>query len=502
MRSTDQLRREETFDLLLDARFGSEPAAGSASDVQAPAVFDDELEAMARVAGLVRTHVERADPTAIGTTQSSHTLRGISIARIAAVVLLLAGLGAGLGLAASRARHAPDVPAGALTIARMPTDLYDEIESEAAISGNPYPRTPVLWVRTTARAADELLGGYQISAQASVPARTVEWVGQVTSRFYGDPEHKTAIYSTILDVWTPRPPRPSGGVGFENSPVAPVPLSLLEQLGTVHRQYLQPPPPAPVLPPGIEQTLVKRWARLFGNTHPSVPVLWVKTTVGTIGKGTDRALGLPTSPEDLPIWVVDFRAVFGSSATAPAGSDWSVTTETQTSAWRFTGRRLPQKAERIAYLAALGRVHDLWLNGGPPMTMPQVVKQNMTAVLRVEYRSELSTLRVAWVGTTAGRLRSELPWTPIGLSVPGPTPVWIVEVKDAKALDAFSNQWFFNWGHNPSGDPSADSSSSLGGSSLFGITRLSQLGSPHALDVVRPRPLSCRPAPTPACLSA
>ncbi|MHB8457618.1 MAG: hypothetical protein ACYDBS_08030, partial [Acidimicrobiales bacterium] len=101
------------------------------------------------------------------------------------------------------------------------------------------------------------------------------------------------------------------------------------------------------------------------------------------------------------------------------------------------------------------------------------------------YRSEISTLHVEWADTTVARLRSELPWTAIGPSVPGPTPVWIVEVSDSKAVGEFSDQWFMDWGNNPTSPPSPgyNSYSSEGGSGLFGITRLGQLGRVHVLNV-------------------
>ncbi|MHB8247044.1 MAG: hypothetical protein ACYDGN_17200 [Acidimicrobiales bacterium] len=481
MRDLTQLRRETTFDSWLDARFGSRAAVGPA---EAPADFDDDLEAMTRVAELVKTHVAGPVPVT-GESSRSLGIRGRSLVRVAAVVLVLAGLGIGLGLRAIRASQGPNVPAGALTVATMPRGLYNEIENHAGPSANPYPSTPVFWVKTTAGSVDRLLAGYHVAPQANIPARTLEWVGQVTSRFYGNPEHKSGIYSTILVVWAPPGHGRARIIGSQSSGFAPVPLSVLEQLGTVHRQYLRPPPPAPLLPPALEQNLTKHWKALFGDIRASVPALWVKTTLGKMGEGADRTFGLPTSPASQAVWVVQFRAVFGPSSVAAPRSDWCVTTGGRACAWQFSGHHLPLRARRIGDLAALGHIQEIWLNGGVPSTLAPQERQMLRTVIRGEYRSEISTLHVEWADTTVARLRSELPWTAIGPSVPGPTPVWIVEVSDSKAVGEFSDQWFMDWGNNPTSPPSPgyNSYSSEGGSGLFGITRLGQLGRVHVLNV-------------------
>jgi len=485
MKTSDQLRREQAFDAWLDERFGSGTASGPAGNHETPTDWDDELEAMTKVAELVSRRVTApVHPDAEPATAPS--LRLPSLLRIAAVVLLVLGLASGLWLAAGRSGNGQNPPTGRVTPGQMPSALYAELETQAGTSGNPYPSTPVLWVKTTAGATERLLGDYHVGSQPGVPAGTVEWVGQVTSRFYGDPEHKSNIYGTILDVWIPpvHPPRPVPA-GPSASGFAPAPLSVLEQLGTVHSQFLRPPPPAPVLPAVLSQTLRTDWGTLYGGRQPSLPVLWVKTTVGRIGSATDRAIGLPTGPSSLVVWVVQYRATSVPSYRGPGlPSDWYVSTNGRTPAWQFTGSHgLPPKARRIGDLSSLGRVQELWLNGGPPSTLTPQERQMLEVALPPQYQGEMSTLRVAWVGTTAGQLRSEVPWTPIPLTVPGPTPVWIVEASDAKAPGGFSDQWIMNWGDNPSSESTSGSSTSTGGSGLFGIIRLSQLGSVHQLDV-------------------
>jgi hypothetical protein len=484
MRTSGQLRREEAFDVWLDERFGSSTASGSDRAHETPADWDADLEAMAKVAEFVCLLAPVDPTTAVPYAPPPHRLP--SPLRIAAVVMLLLGRASGLWLVASRSGHAPEVPAGTVTPGLMPSGLYAELETQAGTSGNPYPSTPVLWVKTTAGATENLLRDYHVGSQPGVSAGTVEWVGQVTSRFYGDPEHESNVYGTILEVWirpvhppTPIPAGPSAS-GF---PAAP--LSVLEQLGAVHSQFLRPPPPAPVLPALLSRTLEGEWSEVYRGRQPSVPVLWVKTTVGTIGSGTDRAIGLPSTPAAMAVWVVHYRATFGSSPPGhAAASDWYVTTNGRTPLWQVTGRlSLPPSARRIGDLTALGRVQELWLDGGAPSVLSPQEWQNLKVVLPSEYRGEMTTLHVAWVGTTAGRLRSEVPWTAISQTVPGPTPVWIVEASDVKAPGGFSDQWFMDWDRNPSTQSGGGTWLSSGGSGLFGITHLSQLGSVHDVNV-------------------
>jgi hypothetical protein len=485
MRSAAQLSREAAFDRWLNERFGSGTVTESTDARDTSSGWDDEIEAMTRVAELVSTHV--TSPVSTSSTRSpgaARRLGGASLARIAAVLLLIIGLSVGLGLAANWSGHRKGSPTKSVTGASMPSALYNEIESSAGISGNPYPKNPVLWVKTNAGLVDSILGPYHVASQATLPSRTVEWVGQLTSRFYGDPEHKTNRYSTILDVWAPENsvPRPEP-VGSQSSGFAPAPLSVLEQLGSVHRQLLKAPPAAPALPRLVEESLAASWTILYGDAHPSVPVLWVKTTAGTIGAVTDHALGIPAAPARLVVWVVEFRAVFGSKhSQVPHETDWSVTTGAAGPAWQFNTRHgLPSKARRIGDLPLLGRVQELWLNGGVPASLAPQVMQMLKVVLPVEYRSWMSTLHVAWVGTTAALLRLDLPWTPISPTVPGPTPVWIVRVNDLKAPGGFSDQWFIEWSENPSSQPASQNSINAGGSGLLGITHLSQLGKVHQL---------------------
>jgi hypothetical protein len=213
-------------------------------------------------------------------------------------------------------------------------------------------------------------------------------------------------------------------------------------------------------------------------------VLWVKTTVGAIGIATDRALGLPSSPANLALWVIESRDIRSSLPPTTPETDWYVTTAGASSRWQFKGGHgLPRKDRRIGDLSSLGDTQRIWLNGGVPRTLSPEAKQIVTGVLPTEYAGSMSTLLVQWVGTTAARLRSDVPWTPIAATVPGPTPVWIVQASDAKAQGGFSDQWFMSWGDNPSSASAPNSWISSGGSGMFGITHLGQLGTVHEVNV-------------------
>jgi len=174
MRTSGQLRREEAFDVWLDERFGSSTASGSDRAHETPADWDADLEAMAKVAEFVCLLAPVDPTTAVPYAPPPHRLP--SPLRIAAVVMLLLGLASGLWLVASRSGHAPEVPAGTVTPGLMPSGLYAELETQAGTSGNPYPSTPVLWVKTTAGATENLLRDYHVGSQPGVSAGTVEWM--------------------------------------------------------------------------------------------------------------------------------------------------------------------------------------------------------------------------------------------------------------------------------------------------------------------------------------
>ncbi len=357
MRDPGLRHREEALDRWLD------------SDREPPEALAEPEADLARVALLVRRHVDEA-PAVPPRARGGRPL--VRAGRAAAVVLLVAGLAIGVAVGASRSgSRQPDVPLGALTEARMPSGLYEEIATQAGSAGDPYPPAPVLWVRTTASKIDRWLTPYHMPSQSRLPAGLTEWVAQATGRFYGFPSTRSSRFDSMLFAWVPfswevrrlsSPPRASAP-GGETSGFPAVPLAVLEELGTVHREQLTRPrfaSAAPgrytgvptALPPAVRTDL--RFALVqFEPINGSLAVDWVGLTAGQLRAKVPWSPVPASLPANFSVLVVRI-----SESGSAFGNEW----------WYFSApRRIFEEASvqgssgllGIARLGQLGPVHHL-----------------------------------------------------------------------------------------------------------------------------------------------
>ncbi len=353
MREPGRRHHEEALDRWLD------------SDHEPPEVLAAPEADLARVALLVRRHVDEA-PAVPRWLPPGHPL-----VRAAAVVLLLAGLAVGVAVGASRSGSPqPDVPLGGLTEAPMPSALYDEIAVQTGSNGDPYPSAPVLWVRTTASKIDRWLTPYHMPSQSRLPAGLTEWVAQATGRFYGLPSTRSSRFDSMLFAWVPfsqvrRLSAPPGGSppGGETSGFPAVPLAVLEELGTVHREQLARPRYASAalgrytgvpgsLPPAVRTDLRSALVP-FEPINGSLAVDWVGLTAGQLRAKVPWSTVPPNLPSNFSVVVVRI-----SESGSAFGTEW----------WYFWApRRIFEEASvqgssgllGITHLGQLGPVHRL-----------------------------------------------------------------------------------------------------------------------------------------------
>lgn len=355
MRTSGQLRDEHSLDRWIES--GREATDDLRSGVAE----------LARVALLVCQHVEApvrgkaAPPT--GRTP-------MRTPRIAAAVLLLAGLAVGLALVLSQsATLRPSVPLGGLTEAAMPAGLYQEVALQAGASGDPYPSAPVLWVRTTAAKVDRWLGPYHVPSQSKAPPALTEWVAEATGRFYGNPPERSDRFGSMVVDWVPysearRHIDTGSTLGGETSGYPLVPLAVLEQLGSVHREHLSVPSyaraaPGPYtgaprsLPPAL-RTIMRSWLVDFEPFNGTLSLRWVGLTAAQL-RGKVPWSDVPASlPANYSVWVVQL-----SEQHSAFGTMWWYVWPQKSSLQGGASSQGGSDLLGITRLSQLGRVHSV-----------------------------------------------------------------------------------------------------------------------------------------------
>ncbi len=306
MRTIARRRREEALDSWL----------GSGHDYLDR--LEPEVNELARAAILLRRHVsEPAGGLAELLTRRERNQWGRIVAAVA-----LAVVAAGIGLAVGLTRSGSgSVPLGRLTKAPMPVGLYAEVAQQAGGNGNPYPTSPVLWVETTAARIDEYLVAYHFPDQQTVPGSLREWVAEIDAPFFGDPARRIGRFTSMLFGWVPfaderrLAAERRGTAGGQTSGFPAVPLGVLEQLGTVHRQYIaRPRYQGPVssrgagapktLPAGVRAMLQGEIVsyRPFNST---LTLGWSGLTAGKLRADVPWSVVPPSIPANWPVWVVE-----------------------------------------------------------------------------------------------------------------------------------------------------------------------------------------------------
>jgi hypothetical protein len=394
----------------------------------------------------------------------------VMLTAVAAVGLLIAGIGIGIAVS-GRGSPGSDVPhQPAASGPRLPAELLSQVRSEADFAADPYPAQPVTWVRTTIgriRAWAPQKWPYSTTVKP-MEASTPAWIAYLRGNFYGQPAQKSGIFhlNWYLDV-------PGKGT-FGTSGPAPSWQTDLSPLGTVHYLYLRPPPPQPVLPARIDRYL-ENWVRINGNVFPSQPALWAETTVGRIRSLTDGRVSIPKSiSSGTSAWAVDIQrpVVFGSLQ----ANQWYFTTSRSDYAWFVSP---------LSGIQRFGPVHEVWLTAGAPTTLSPLADEQVSQALNNQYlgtRYFPTSVSAEWVGTTVSAIeRLTAPQVDAFSSVPGPTAVWVIELSlTATPGHSGGPDWLLVTTKNPASTSAEADDSSAGASPLFGITTLSQLGTVHA----------------------
>lgn len=414
-------------------------------------------------------------------------IRHSRLLRIAAAVLLIAGLSVGVSLAL--ADHRPSgKPAPAHGGPPMPAALLQDVASNAGFWGDPYPSKPVLWVKTTfgrLRAVDH---GRLASFDRKVAASAVVFVAELRGRFYDEPATRSGVFTEVWELLAPAPI-----ALFGTDPAPPHPLSTLAALGTVHAvQLVAPPaqPPLAALPPSLAATF-ETDARANHDPYPADPVRFVETTVGNLRQhvGSLDWTALASAGSATPVWVASYDGNFPGGGHGVSGEHlWILGIGPGAStehSWLGTPQALSSLAGQGG-LALLGSVHEAWI--APPLrpALPALTWPSVASDLMARYSSTNirmpRTVSGIWVETSLAALESAVKpqvntsWA----GFPGNTPVWIIvlgELPPATGIPGHSD-WLVVTTARPQ-SAAAVPWDAPGGSPLFGITQLGQLGAVH-----------------------
>ncbi len=418
---------------------------------------------------------------------ATRTIGRSNLLRIAAAVLLVAGLSVGVSLALAGHQPAGN-PAPVQGGPPMPAALMQDVESNAGFWGDPYPSKPVLWVKTTIGRLRTVDHGRLANFGRKDAASAVIFVAELRGRFYDHPATRSGVFTEVWELLAPTPI-----ATFGNDAVPPHPLSTLAALGTVHAvQLVAPPtqPPLAALPPSLATTF-ETDARANHDPYPADPVSFVETTVGDLRQhvGSLDWPALANAAAATPMWVASYDGDFPGGGHGVSGEGlWILGIGPEASpeySWLGTPQTLSSLAGQGG-LASLGSVHEAWI--APPLrpSLPALTWPSVTSDLMT--RSSFSHIRMPrtvsgiWVETSLAALESAVKpqvntsWA----AFPGNTPVWIIvlgELASASGIPGRSD-WLVVTTARP-GSTAAVPWMAAGGSPLFGITQLGQLGAVH-----------------------
>jgi hypothetical protein len=396
---------------------------------------------------------------------------------VAAVALLIAGIGIGVAVSGRGSPGSVVTHQPAAGGPRLPSELLSEVQTEADLAADPYPAQPVTWVKTTMGRVRALAPRNFAYAPATkkVEAAAPVWIAFLRGNFYGSPSQKSDVYHLNWYLYT------SGQGSFGISGSSSGWLTDLSPLGTVQYLYLRPPPPQGILPARIDNYL-EHWVQINGNVFPSQPALWAQTTVGRIRSLTGSAevtpglvVRIPTSiSSGTTAWVVDIqRPVVLGHVTA---NQWYFTTSRSDESWFV---------QPLSDIQRYGQVHELWLTAGAPTSLSPLVHTQVMQAYDNRYSGVPgggpTTVTAEWVGTTVAALEQlTKPQVDSDLSgIPGPTAVWVVELNVTPTPGhAGRSDWLTVTTQDPASSQVVGDYSE-GASPFFGITELSQLGTVH-----------------------
>jgi hypothetical protein len=473
MRTAASERRERLLDEWLDewiehrdetGATGAPTAAGL--DTPHAGTPAPEVAALARASALLYHQVGTlgyVPAPEVAPVPFPHRFGAGTLLRIAAVVLLLAGLGVSLGIAESRTNNgsgpagAVAGPCGAVRLvepdgAMLPAAEVREALYSARSGGDPCPTLPVLWVRTS---------GARVGEQAKFA-----YVMEIRGRFFSDP----FTHSTPHDViwWV---------MAGNNASNQPEPIT---RLGIVHELYVEPVPPAPALPQPIEEQ-VSRTAAAAGDTAPAHPLRWLSLSLADLRAIAPNVRWAPASftGSGYRAWVIELMGLFPGSAVAHHGLQpmFQVHIEGRGSAGVLSSSDTqfgtPAAWKPVADRLSGSDVNQQWLPVPVPQTLPSWVISGAAGDAKVNDAEP----HALWVATTAGRIQTLDPYeTAVPMGVPAVTPVWVVAMT-SRLQGGPSPLFFVGSTDHPGGTRSA----ALDAGEAFDGIALSRFGTVHSL---------------------
>lgn len=439
-------------------------------------VDDEELFDLTEIAQAITAATLPAlssEPAAVGIRR----LSAGTLARIAAVVLLLAAIGAGVAIARSERAATRTLPTGPSRAtdrclgrlravetdgAHLPHMLLVNIETNLRGAGDPCPRLPVLWssgpsstAPPTSSAARGDSVAYDVEARGAFFTDPLSHRG-LTRRmwFYGG--------SRTLSLMR-------GKSGFE-------PLS---RLGRVHELRLVPVTPQPSMP-GAFVREISSVLRDHGDASPTVPVEWTamqlryavsiapEITDGVSAPAADRVVVAQIAAPPAPLGGTEAPLAFAFFE----GKGFSLAR---------TGAPLPG----VAALLASTQPHTEWLPVRLPSRLPAWVRRD----LEEQATANPHARTIHWTVTTAGAIeRLNRYQTEVQPGVPPVTPVWVCSIRLTESHQ--TEIVVISSAHPGATTPKVAITDS---GPLFPVLPLSRIGAVHALTTPRdPQPPTAR----------
>ncbi|MGH9171748.1 MAG: hypothetical protein ACRD0Z_12895 [Acidimicrobiales bacterium] len=490
---------QERFDLELDAwvdawlasrNRGEEPASAGRAEMSESEQSDiDQLVAVLGVvaadgfaavevgerpaAGELDIHLSRSE---YASSPVVHGSRAAWLARTAAVLILVLALCAGL-LVALGGRRVRGLQPGHATV--LPEGLIRQLTDAADFGGDPYPSHPIQFVETSAAKlgpAGAKLFGYTTKTPGKI------WIGQLLGDFYGQPSSRSGLYHVVLAFAPARSASQSADeiAGADTT----YPLS---RWGTVYDYTIKRPAPQPPLSAMPERLAanLNQALEADGDPYPSTAALWVPTSVAEFERLTHvGASVLPTlsgaSPNDQ--LVIAEQEVTSKRA----GPSIYISTLLRGDAFAFVNEPLLAPWTSVKQLERLGGVRQDWLGQGLPTTVPASVAASVGAELGFVYAHPASApkhVAVRFVGVTDIALQQDIrpQLDPSLTDLPGNTPVWVAEVlvPHGQLNEPGNSVWLTV--SDRSGASASGVGTSFGGSNLWGIASVGQLGPVHTV---------------------
>jgi hypothetical protein len=428
MRTARERRTELELDAAIDSLIGWSSTAGTALPDQ------DELATLCETALLVRRHAgdelvapfrSKAGGADAAPTTAWHLP---ALARVAATVLLVAAA-AGVALLL-RAGSSPDSPASGTDRclgpvravetdgAHLPAQVLANVLLQARAGGDPCPAQPVLWVATTwAKAGD--------APYSPGDPTGVAYAVELRGSFYSDPYIRSGRPSHVSRLLASA--NASVIVGGFSGPIG--------RLGTVHELYLRPVP-APPRPPSW--MLAELRAVAAGSRQP-VRVRWVEVSLPELRR-IAPGVHWAASRFHGDTYHAFVAELFGTGLIGGHPSLFDVSIQGSSLTPRTRQRiglgagalqaGVPQAWKPVAALLRRSSAHTWWLPAPLPTSFPGWLRGEVALNLP----KGLGEVSVRWLVTTAGRLERLAPYqTAVPTATPAPTPVWIVEVPNARS---------------------------------------------------------------------